>query len=254
MSTPSKPIRRLRLRFTLRLLLVAITAVCIGLAIWTHRAREQRRVVERIDRGGADYVLYDREFAQFPDAEGAIGQSLIPKFFVNKLGWDYFYHVRCANLTDRTLLPELGKLSGVETLYLSCEGLSNEDLETVASLPNLCVLSIFTNEPTIANVRTPSTQLNDQSLKIISRLSTLEVLYIADGGGFTAEGIAELSQARRLCSVYVGHCHESINASAAEPLKRTGKFESIEIQRWNRTLGEPETIVAWTRPPVAAPR
>ncbi|HEX5102946.1 MAG TPA: hypothetical protein VFV87_04000, partial [Pirellulaceae bacterium] len=57
---PAPTRRRFWPRFTLRVLLVAVTAVGVGLGIWTHRAREQARIVKLIQDGGG-MVCYERD-------------------------------------------------------------------------------------------------------------------------------------------------------------------------------------------------
>ncbi|MDX1948078.1 MAG: hypothetical protein SFU86_21955 [Pirellulaceae bacterium] len=47
---PATKPHRLWPRFTLRVFLAVITLLAIGLGWWTHRAREQRRVVQALQR------------------------------------------------------------------------------------------------------------------------------------------------------------------------------------------------------------
>src|SRR5436190_14020071 len=90
-ANPLSPKNRLRspLRFTLRLLFAAVTVLSILLGIWTHRAREQRRLVERIRAAGGKVRYRPKSSMEF----GPFGRMPIPQAIVGWLGNDYVYDV-----------------------------------------------------------------------------------------------------------------------------------------------------------------
>jgi hypothetical protein len=141
-TAPPPPTRppRPRLRFTLRLLLAALTLLCLAFGLWTHRAREQRRIVQRLYGGGLGEVVYDFEFDA---SEREKAKSPIPPWAINLLGIDFFHQVKAARTSNSDLFKELPRLSTLEDLFVQCDELSaknwHRSLEFEAS--STCILT-----------------------------------------------------------------------------------------------------------------
>jgi hypothetical protein len=83
--------------FSIRTLLLLITSLCVALAIWTYRAKKQRRFVAALLNAGAR-VTYDYEI----DADRRpLRKPLKLSWLARRFGDDYFYEV-----VGVTLYPE----------------------------------------------------------------------------------------------------------------------------------------------------
>src|SRR4051812_10801957 len=106
---------RPQLRFTLRLLLAAVTVLCVALGIWTHRARVQRQLVERIRQSGGD-VTYD---LQSSVGGVGLGPLHVSSLLIPWLGNDFFHDVSDADVREAKLIRELPRLRNLACLHIS---------------------------------------------------------------------------------------------------------------------------------------
>src|SRR5258707_8959804 len=91
-----RPNRRPRLRFTLRLLIAFVTLLCIALGIWTHRAREQRRLVDAIRRSGGNAYYDYQSWGTSPIKR----QSRLSQWLLNQIGADYFHDITAVTVVE----------------------------------------------------------------------------------------------------------------------------------------------------------
>jgi hypothetical protein len=208
MNASAKRAARPRLRFTLQLLLALITLLCIVLANWTQRARQQRQVVERI-RANYGSVTYDYEPQPTPKLYEP--RSPLPVWLINLLGEDFFHNIVRAHVRGNVDLSAVSGLRSISDLVIWKADLTDEELQNLAPLTRLERLVIQSDKHV-----PETTQVGDASLALIAKLPRLEVVYV-DGEGFTAAGLAELAKSQSLQSVYVRYCDASVTSSAAEP-------------------------------------
>jgi hypothetical protein len=219
MSTESPSRRRTIFRFTLRILLVAMTALCLGLGVWTHRAREQRRIVERIQQWGG-MVCYERDGPEAPEP-----RNFAVEWLAGALGRDYFERVDEVLIHDRATIEHAVQLPRLKALRSYDIALTDQDLEPLVRCRYLKSLMIrdshFHGDQTL-----PKSRITDKSLALIAELPMLEVAEL-HGTGFTRVGIDALARSPRLTSLEIGLCDSSVVASDFDDIKRIGRIRSL---------------------------
>src|SRR5262245_54423169 len=109
MPTETPPVAKLRRRlwprFTLRVLLFVVTSVGIALGYWTHRARQQQRIVGLIEAGGGS-VYYEHEGPLAPR------RSPVIAWLAESLGRDYVEDVVEAPSTIAKRCPKCSSCAG----------------------------------------------------------------------------------------------------------------------------------------------
>ncbi len=230
---PVPPTRPCRIwpRFTLRVLLIFVTLVAVGLGYWTHRAREQGRIVKRIQDGGG-MVCYERDGPDAPEPRSAVIEWL-----AKSLGRDYFESVVEADIQEREQVPDVVKLCRVTRLYISCDELDDQDVARLANCPYIEVLNLGVD----GEYRL--TKVTDRSLLVLSRLPRLRVLHIR-GAGLSEQGISALAASPTLEVLTLGSCAPSVDASDFDAIKHHGRIQSFLA--WRRAKSGPEeTIARW---------
>jgi hypothetical protein len=211
-SSPSitprqKALRDLRMRYRLRTLMVLLAVACVPLAIWTHRSREQRRVVTQIRKNGG-WVRYDFQ----RDVRGQPAESHIPKVLLSRLGEDYFHEVREVETHSAADMAELSRLRNIDCLHINVPTLTDADFLPVALLRKLKGIDIY------GNVTDPNTRISDRSMELLARLPALEGVNV-ESSLITAEGLAKLAGSTSLRWLNVSSPDKSIEEAAADPLR-----------------------------------
>jgi hypothetical protein len=203
-ATPSTtpPNRRLRLRFTLRLLLAILTVLCIGLGIWTHRAHEQRRIVQLLARSEGTTFYYDHQI-QYSVFYKPGQSSRVPPFLIDYLGIDFFQPVTMVSIENHNLVAQLSKLRGVEQLTINDPLLSDEELAPISRMRSLKNLSV--NWPWHPGWPIPDSQIGDETLRRIGHMPNVEEVRLG-GRRFTRLGVAALARAKKLESAHLWGC------------------------------------------------
>jgi hypothetical protein len=243
LGQPNQPVTRPRRfwpRFTLRVLLAVVTLLCIGLAIWTHRAREQARIVQHIEQHYGN-VMYDWEPQPTPKMNDA--RSPVPAWLLNRLGEDFFHRVVWAHVRGDIDLEQASRLSAIRDLTIWKEDLTDEKLQPIAKLRDLRTLTIQSDKHQSLGDYPDTTRIGDPSLALIARLPRLEKLYV-DGTDFTAEGLAALAESQSLRTVWINHCHTSVTPADIQPLLQTGRLQRVMVRKWTSGIGE-EEVMDW---------
>src|SRR5262245_36401419 len=199
-----------------------ITLLCVCLANWTHRAREQRRIVALIKRsGGSVYYDFQRSWTAQP-----MTASWVPRWLLLRLGVDYFHDVTEADVWDPAILPELIRFRRLKCLYVSNSSLTDELFAPVARLRGLVALSVYPNAfaPTL-------TEVGDESLRSISELPVLKLANVL-GSRITPSGLEALARSTSLRRIQIVSNDESIDEDAAEPFCRAGRAHVL-VQCWS---------------------
>ena len=204
--------RRRWFAFSLRTLLLLVTACAIWLGWWVNSARNQQASVAAIkDHNNQHRVFYQFQLdaLQMAVRTGVVPHkpaSRTPAFLENRLGPDYFHDVVTVCFMkryepasdDRALWRAADGLRGLEQLTSHIAPLDGD----LASLPKLRRLKHL--------MLMNCSDLTDQSLQTIGRIGSLESLTIA-GGKFTDAGFSQLSNLRRLKRL---HLSDRMNRSA----------------------------------------
>ena len=123
---------RFRLRISLRLLITAISVACIVLGVWTHRAREQQRIVAQIKKNGG-WVRYDFQRNLGGQATESNLRSALRKY----LGEDYFDTIVEVETHSAADLAELSRFPNIDCLHINISTLTDTQFVPVANLRNL---------------------------------------------------------------------------------------------------------------------
>jgi hypothetical protein len=215
-------------------LLVFVTLVGVGLGYWTHRARQQRRIVERIEQGGG-MVCYERDGPTAPEP-----RNFVVEWLATVLSRDYLEGVTTAAVHDHELVRDLAALQGLETLIVVDEQLRDEDLLELARCKELQLLQI--GDGRFSQSRW---QLEDRSLQLIARLPNLQSAHLC-GTNFTGKGIDALASSPKLKYLNIGSCAGSVRASDFEKIKRLGRIQSLLAWRHNLAgKNDYDKIVEW---------
>ena len=249
---PSPRPPRLRLRFTLRLLLATLTLLCLALGLWTHRAREQRRIVEQIiNQAGS--VQYDYE-VEIPSREN----SPLPQWLVERFGIDSFHQVKNAGLAHDDPLPDLSRLPGLESLGIQSAEISEQSLRQVSQLVGLNGLMLHADElhsEHLAHLlpmqRLTELQMGPDSARplrlgksefqTIARLPKLDWLML-EVFSLTKEDAALLADSTTLTRVFIDA--QEVDDGVEEPFRSTGRVESLRIRRY-LNIGDCTVIAEW---------
>jgi hypothetical protein len=237
----------IRPRFTLRLLLIAVTVLCVWLAVHVHRAREQKRIVRLIEINSGK-VWYDYEYPGRLDLWGnrLPGESPVPRWLLDRFGVDFFHRARAASIRTPDDLADVCRLDTLQELIVVNSGTNDKDVLQIAGLVRLRVLSIRAGQE-YGSER--PTRITDQSLVILGQMPRLDTL-TAYGDEFSAEGIEALARSDSLSSVTLVGCREDVTHAAAQPFQNAGRVGRLELSRWpyylpNAWPPQTDVIVSW---------
>jgi hypothetical protein len=237
-QAPSR--KRLRLRFTLRLLLAATTILCIWLAIHTQRARQQQRILEHIQATYGSGV-YDCDHG--PVSKTGEG-SPVPRWLLARLGKDFFHSVTSAHVRGQVDLSEVAKLSALKDLTIWKEDLTDADMKHVARLRNLRSLVIQSDKhQSLPGDYPDTTRIGDDSLAILATMPSLEIVYL-EGSHFSGRGLAALATSRSLKEIDIRNCDASVWEADVEPLRHSGRIKKLAVRRWTEGQGS-QVVAAW---------
>lgn len=238
-ENPVRP-RAWRLRFTLRLVLVALTLNCIWLAIHTQRARQQQRIVAHIQNTWGS-VVYDCDHGL---TRKTVEGSPVPKWLLSRLGKDFFHTVIAAHVRGEVQLAEVSKLSSLKDLTIWKEDLTDVDMQHVARLRILQNLMVQSDKhQTLPGDYPDTTQIGDGSLATLAAMPQLEYVYL-EGTRFTGRGLAALADSRSLREINIHNCDATVTAADVEPLRQLGRIKKLAVWRWTEGKGD-EVVATW---------
>jgi hypothetical protein len=217
--------RRFWPRFTLRVLLVFVTLIGIGLGYWTHRAREQRRIVKHIRETSGD-VAYDWQPHLTPQ-HGTV-RSPVPAWLLDRLGEDFFHSVDRAYVGNEVDLAQVGRLTHLRSLQIGKSDLTDSELGHVIRLRRL--KELIAHQDQLNPEYGGTTKITDRSLILLAEMPRLEQVLL-DGDRFTAAGLAALAQSRSLKLVGLNYCDERMMKDAVEPFHRAGRVRYLVVRR-----------------------
>jgi Leucine-rich repeat (LRR) protein len=215
-SNPSPPAtKRLRFRFSLRTLLIAM--VVLGLAAaWVgsvaNRVRKQRAIVQELKSSGADiYYDYQREVnrggnkSRLPFGDAVLSRTVGDDVFA------YVAHVSWYRTDDRThaalaLLPQLPRLT---RLHIRGPHVTDDSLALIARNPQLSILEIDDAKISSAGIShlrelkqlrelfLVGNEYQDEMLSGMEQLSQVQQLRV-NGTRFTPTGLVHIGKMRQL--------------------------------------------------------
>jgi hypothetical protein len=173
---PALP-RRRWLRFSLRTLLVLVTALGIWLGIAFHRARLQARAVESIQAQYAS-VWYDYQYNGEDSKQS--GVSRVPPWLLNGLGVDFFHDVTSVSLdvypVNDDTLATLRSLQNLRHLFFVTSEVTDNGLAHLKALKKLQQLHILAAPNSVGDLGAPP--FTDAGLSALAELHDLRELWI----------------------------------------------------------------------------
>lgn len=194
-------------QFGLRFFLVVLTVSCVWLGYQVEGARRQRRAVEAI-RAHGGWVRYSYEMKE--DDYDRKGASWVPSAVRGVLGEEF---------SDNFFHP---------VVYVSF--VYSDDAGTRADNANLkpAPLEVLADLPRVKMVLLKETQANDEKLKDLAKLTSLQWLYIWDAAAVTDEGVAHLRSLKNLRMLHLSD--SQITDKSLEVLAQLPKLERLSLQ------------------------
>jgi hypothetical protein len=187
METPitPRPVRRLRFRLSIRMLMISVLVIGGGFGWVVHRAMVQRVAVGAVLKAGGS-VYYDWQLLG-DGRPNPTGTLRWPSWMVKRLGVDYFGTVRQAFLINRDLdrdldAAQLGRLEWIERLYLTGPGVTDQHLAHIEGMTKLRGLDL------------EGSQVSDEGLRYLLRMKSLEAVNFK-GTRVTDAGVERLKLA-----------------------------------------------------------
>ena len=213
------------LRFSLRTLLVLVTALCIWLGIQVNAARRQREAVAAIQKAGGtvyyDYQIVFETSVQWPIK--SFNDSIPPPgpaWLRRQIGDDYFRTVAAVCFldlpaVDKADLDRLAELRGLKALLSSGTAIVDKDLTVLASLHELEALVLIhtpVNGSILASLPNPrclnslwliETDVDDAAIESIEKMTGLVHLRLTSSR-ITDAGLEHLRNLKKLEYLYLG--------------------------------------------------
>jgi hypothetical protein len=233
--------RRRWLGFSLRMMLFAVTLLCVWLGFKVNAARRQKEAIQAVLGAGAT-VNFDYQYKRLqlpvplPKSFGRIDARVLPDYTIDsnaesawplwlrsRFGDDYFRNVIAVyfnhpNLKARTQLGELAKLPRLMFFVLDSRGLewhpNDDDLSVLENLNYLqsvqlmgatingSVLARLHHPERLTNVCLSHTQVDDNAMRIIGNMVNLDRIWL-DGTRITDVGTVHLERLNQLKLLYL---------------------------------------------------
>jgi hypothetical protein len=241
------------LRFRLRTLLVAVTAVSLYLGWHVHSTETQKTAVNAIrDLGG--WVYYDFQIVN--DQYDPKAVSCVPERLRTRLGYDFFHSIVHVNLvynkdgprrldnsqTSDAALEYVGQLSRAEVVLLKEGQATDKNLHHLGKLKRLRRLHMWDawqvsdegirqlrNLRNLKYVHCSNAQLGDESLRIFATMPQIEVLSL-QGNHFTDKGLEYLAALPNLETLWMGVGSTRITDAGLEHIEKFKSLQRLEIQ------------------------
>jgi hypothetical protein len=160
--------------FSIRTLLLLTTLLCIGLAIWTYRARKQQRLVASLQAVGAR-VSYDYVFV----SRGA--KSGEPRWLSRILGQDYFHDVVGVNFQPEPpqeadelikLLDDAPSVNRI-SIWPGCKGRTTSPETATGGLTDEGLAHLLSKHPGLVHISLLHSRLSPASIARLKKHPTL---------------------------------------------------------------------------------
>jgi len=199
-------------RFSLRTLLLLITALCVWLGIQVNAARRQREAVAAILKAGGE-VWFDYHSTPDPAVPGSTFNRNAsppgPAWLRRILGEDYFRTANCVIFMKQTI--------------------TESDLAQVAQLPKLICVNLGDTQIVEKNTGTKR-PIQDSDLIVVERLTLLRDLVLNDDNGhgrITDAGLKRIQNLTNLDELYLRN--NQISDAGLQWLKGFTKLLTLDL-------------------------
>jgi hypothetical protein len=161
--------RRRWFSYSLRTLFVVLTVLCVWLGVETNRVRNQRYLVQVIEKNGGEVLyqhqIHDHRVDRTAEAPG-------PRWLRNLIGDDYFRRICVVELRYYSIpfsdkdMQLIGSFASLEKLDIPMQPISDEAIHYLDRLHNLRNISFL------------GPDLTDDGMRSIARFDQLEFLQI----------------------------------------------------------------------------
>lgn len=247
------------LRFRLRTLLIAVTALSIYLGWHVHSAETQRNALDGIHNLGG-WAYYDFQIVN--DQFDPKSKSWVPEWLRRKLGNDFFHDVVHVNMvynddgphrlennqTSDAALSIIGRLPNVRLVGLSGGQATDSGLHELSKVKQLRRLLMWDaaqvtdegikqlrNLPHLKYVHCSNAQLTDESLRTFATMKQLDGLSL-QGNHFTDRGVAYLTGLRKLKELWIGLGPTQITDAGLKHLEKLSALKVLDVQQASITL------------------
>lgn len=198
MATPS----RWRLRFTIRALLIALTASALGVGWFAHYVQKRRAAFAAIEAAGGEYQML----------VGGEPSWLEKWFGAEAFGPVYAIDMR-QGIADNELLAHIGVLTQVADLDLSNADIDDQGLEQIAHLP-------------LRRLWLQDTAITDASAETLSQMQQLRFLQL-NATELTDEFLARLKALPNL--TILGLRGAKVTSAGMQHLARHPRLETLDV-------------------------
>jgi hypothetical protein len=223
-SFTSRSIWHGRLRYSLKTLLLLATVVSLWLGYITHRAKQQKQVVEEILSSGGRVTFAHERMENRADGARMYDPSLqpnVPRWLVRTLGPDYFRKVDSVSIINAPVtddwLAQLDKLPALDAVTLRGTNVTANGIARLRRLSQLEQLDLqrmtSVTDETLRSIGAALelTHLNldgchlvtDEGVQYLAPLTQLKSLLLSHSR-ITDAGLAHLSRMTKLNSLYLG--------------------------------------------------
>ncbi len=142
--------------------------------------------------------------------------------------------VSCTYVKDE-VLPDIGKLTSLEGLWLNGDRITDVGLKPLVYLPELKELGLR------------NTEITDRALELISEMKALEILDISDCKKVTGKGLRALAKSKSLHTLQIANC----TGMTSQDIERFKADTGVQVMQQNQNLHP--TRIGWNTT-VFAPR
>lgn len=245
-----------RLRFSIRTLLLLLTAFSVWLGLNVRSAREQEKAVRQIREYGG-WVRYDFQFSQGGYAYENFdpnAKTWVPNWLLEQVGIDFFHSVVEVNLVfsedsgereengnfSDAVVANISKLGNLRNLLVTETQVTDGSMRHLAELKRLERLQMWAVREVsdsgvqylaslkhLQDVDLNFSKISDDSLRVLAQLPCLETLDV-QGIQLTDEGLEHLADVRTLRKLWVNMPYQGDTSFTDLGISHLSKLDALE--------------------------
>ena len=246
MTTTPTGSRRTWLQVSLRTALIAVTGMCVVLAVFYGRLRRQARAVREIEATGGS-IRFDDQFGGGPTW---LRPLVCDECF--RTPRRVFWYSN--QVTDERLAAVVPSIRPITELRISSDHITDRGMEQISGLSNLHSLALICPRVTdvgmshlteldrLEHLEVHEAQLTDSSFPHFAKLSQLKSLWLY-GGQFTSAGLPELAPLAQLTSLTCLRDRRSVGLVNHLALPRTCAVNGLPLVKAVQSLASYKSTI-----------